>query len=174
VTWDDLVVVGRVARTHGHRGQVIVNPETDFLEERFAVGRRLFVRRATGIEPMVVTAMRLHQGRPIVALQGIETMNDAEALAGLEFRVPEEELQPLPGGTFYRHDLVGCRVRTTTGQDVGEVTEVEGSLGRSRLVIRRGSGEILVPLVDDICVRVAPREREITIDPPAGLLELNG
>ena len=57
--------------------------------------------------------MRFQQGRPVIGLDGVETMNDAEALAGAELRVPVERLAPLPAGTFYRHDLVGCEVETT-------------------------------------------------------------
>ena len=57
-------------------------------------------------------------------------MNDAEALAGLELRVPVERLAALPAGTFYRHDLIGCEVETRDGATVGTVTDVEGDVGR--------------------------------------------
>ena len=63
------------------------------------------------------------------------TIEDAEALAGHELRVPADRLASLPVGTFYRHDLVGCRVETTGGADVGVVTDVEGTMGGSRLVV---------------------------------------
>lgn len=171
--WDDCAVVGRVARAHGNRGAVIVNPDTDFLEERFAVGRELFVRRAGRIEAVRVNAMRVHLGRPIIALDGVETMNDAEEMAGLELRVPVSDLEALPAGTFYRHDLVGCRVETTAGAPVGEVGAVEGELGASRLVVRSPAGEILIPLAQAICVVIDIAARRIVVDPPEGLLELN-
>jgi 16S rRNA processing protein RimM len=171
--WDRMVLVGRVARPHGIRGQVIVNPETDFPEERFAAGRTLFVRRPQGVEPLVVTAVRFHQGRPIVSLQGVETLTEAETLAGADLRIPEDELQPLPPGTYYRHDLVGCRVRTVAGREIGEVSAVEGAPGGSRLVIGHGRLEVQVPLVEGICVQVDPAAREIVIDPPEGLLDVN-
>src|SRR5665647_1614747 len=99
--WDDYAVVGRVARAHGNRGQVIVNPETDFVEERFRVGAELCAKRSDRLERVRVTAMRVHLGRPVIALDGVDTMNDAEALAGVELRVPVSELEPLPAGTFY-------------------------------------------------------------------------
>ena len=92
--------------------------------------------------------MRFQQGRPIVALDGVETMNDAEALAGAELKVPAEGLGPLPERTYYRHDLVGCEVRTKDGQVVGKVTAVEGPLERSRLVIAGQGGEVMVPMVE--------------------------
>jgi 16S rRNA processing protein RimM len=117
--WNECAVVGRVARAHGNRGQVIVNPETDFVADRFQVGAELLARRADRIDRVRVTAMRIHLGRPIIALDGVQTMNDAEAMAGVELRVPIAELEPLPDGTYYRHDLVGCRVETTAGAAVG-------------------------------------------------------
>lgn len=171
--WNDCAVVGRVARAHGNRGEVIVNPETDFVEDRFAVGAELFARRAAGVERLRVTAMRIHQGRPIVALEGVVTMNDAEAMAGVELRVPVGELEALPAGVFYRHDLVGCRVETSAGEAVGEVSAVEGDLGASRLVVHSFGGEVLIPLAQAICVVIDIAARRIVIDPPEGLLDLN-
>src|SRR5215471_17918784 len=105
-----MAVVGRIARAHGIRGQVIVNPETDFPDERFKPGAELFVERGGRIEALTITTARFHRERPVIGIAGVETMNDAETLAGLELRVPVERLAALPSGTFYRHDLVGCRV----------------------------------------------------------------
>jgi 16S rRNA processing protein RimM len=171
--WNECAVVGRVARAHGNRGQVIVNPETDFVEDRFQVGAELLAGRGGRIDRLRVTAMRTHLGRPIIALEGVETMNDAEALAGVELRVPVAELAPLPSGMFYRHDLVGCRVETTTGELVGDVTSVEGELGSSRVVVAGSGGDVLIPLAQAICVEIDIAARRIVVDPPDGLLELN-
>ena len=171
--WSEYALVGRVARAHGNRGQVIVNPETDFVEERFRVGAELLARRDGRVEPVRVTAMRVHLGRPVIALDTVRTMNDAEAMAGVELRVPVTDLEELPEGMYYRHDLVGCRVETTAGLAVGEVTKVEGELGASRLVVQAGSGEALIPLARAICVVIDTAARRIVIDPPEGLLDLN-
>jgi 16S rRNA processing protein RimM len=168
-----MVVVGRVARTHGIHGQVIVNPETDFLEERFRAGAVLYARQTGVARPLTVTAVRFHQGRPILTLEGVRSIEQAEWLAGAELRVPADALQELSAGEFYHHDLVGCRVRTTRGLNLGIVTAVEGPRGGSHLVVRRGRGEVLVPLAADICIEIDPRGRSIVIEPPEGLLELN-
>jgi len=168
---DDLLLVGRVARAHGNRGQVIVNPETDFPDERFKVGEVLLV--GPDGEAREIQDVRFHQGRPVIALKGVETMNDAEALAGAELKVPASTVPPLPAGVFYRHDLVGCEVRDSGGAAIGRVTAVEGSLERSRLVVAGNRGEVLIPLVAEICVRVDPQAQVIVVDPPEGLLDLN-
>ena len=171
--WNECAIVGRVARAHGIRGHVIVNPDTDFVDDRFRVGAELLASRGGQIERLRVTAMRVHLGRPIIAIEGVETMNDAEAMAGLELRVPVAELAPLPSGMFYRHDLVGCRVETTSGEPVGEVTSVEGELGSSRIVVAGRGGDVLIPLAVAICVEIDIAARRIVVDPPEGLLEVN-
>ena len=168
-----LLLIGRVARAHGNRGQVIVNLETDFPEERFTPGRVLLVDVGGDVQARRIRDVRFHQGRPILALDGVDTMNDAEALAGAELRVEAATLPPLPSGTFYRHDLVGCEVSETHGRVLGRVVSVEGPMERCWLVVDSGRGEILIPLVAEICVRVDPHALQIVVNPPEGLIELN-
>jgi 16S rRNA processing protein RimM len=171
--WDGMAVVGRIARAHGIRGEVIVNPDTDFPERRFRAGATLFTRRDGMVRTVRVTTTRMQQGRPIIGLDGVTTMTDAAAFAGCELRVPVAELEPLPGGSYYHHDLVGCAVETTTGERVGPVTGVEGSPAGSRLVVDGPSGEVLIPLVAGICESIDLAARVIVVNPPDGLLELN-
>ena len=168
-----MVLVGRIARPHGHRGQVIVDPATDFPDERFAAGAILHTLREGRPGTVTIAAMRIHQGRPVLALEGIETMNEAELLAGLELRVPESELTALPEGTYYEHDLIGCRLVTTDGREVGTVRTIEGGGGMIRLIAGSGRGEIQVPLVHEICVAIDVVHKRIMIDPPEGLLDVN-
>jgi 16S rRNA processing protein RimM len=177
VNWNEMAVVGRVARTHGIRGQVIVNLETDFPEERFEPGAQLTLRRAAPDavpEPVVIATVRFHQGRPLIGFEGIADMNAAAALAGAELRIPRSQLIELPEGTFYRHDLVGCAVEQPDGKTIGTVTAVEGPVERSRLVVDAGGAEVLIPLVAEICTLVDPAAKRIVVNPPPGLLELNG
>lgn len=171
--WDEMAVVGRIARAHGNRGQVIVNLETDFPEIRFRPGAELFVECAGAVRALTVTRVRFQHERPVIGIAGVETMTDAEAMAGWELRVPIAELAALPNGTFYRHDLIGCRVETRAGVTVGTVRDVEGTVDRSRLVVAGADGEVLIPLVSEMCTAIDVAEKRIVIDPPQGLLEVN-
>jgi 16S rRNA processing protein RimM len=171
--WDEMALVGRVARAHGIHGQVIVNPETDFPAERFQPGAELFIERGGRVEGLRVTTARFHRERPVIGIDGIETMNGAEMLAGYELRVPIDRLAALPPGTFYRHDLIGCSVETTEGTRVGTVTDVEGTMAGSRLIVDGIRGEVQIPLVSNMCTVVELAARRIVIDPPEGLLEVN-
>jgi len=173
MVWSEMAVVGRIARAHGLRGQVIVNLETDFPDERFQPGAEVFVERAGRVESLTITTVRFHRERPVIGLRGVESMSEAERLAGLELRVPRTALAALPDGVFYRHDLIGCRVETTTGGMVGIVTDVEGSMTGSRLVVDGSAGEVLIPLAAEICREVDTAGKRIVINPPDGLIELN-
>lgn len=172
--WDDAILVGVVARTHGNRGEVIVNSETDFPEERFHEGARLMTRWKDGTPATLeVVTMRLHQGRPVVGFRGYASINDAEPLAGLELRVEEDESEPLPEGEYYHRDLIGCTVVTGDGETIGRVTAVQGDRAASRLVVTSPRSEIMIPLAEEICT-VDLAAKRITVRPPKGLLELNG
>ena len=169
---DDLLLVGRVARAHGNKGQVIVNPETDFPERRFRRGQVLLVGSEQATVPRAIREVRFKQGRPILALDGIVTMNDAEALAGTGLWVEAGSVEPLPDKTFYHHDLVGCAVVDRAGSPLGTVTAIDGPMERSHLVIQGPRGEVLIPLAAEI-VEVDLAARRVVVTPPAGLLELN-
>ena len=166
---DDLVLVGRVARPHGIRGQVVLNPETDFAEDRFKVGQVLLVGPAEQPVARAIEDVRFQQGRPILTLAGVGSMDEAERLAGLDVWLRQDALAPLPEKTYYRHDLIGCEVRDTADALVGRVTAVEGTIDRSYLVI---DGDVMLPLVEGICLEVDMAARRIVVQPPEGLIDL--
>jgi 16S rRNA processing protein RimM len=171
--WDEMAVVGRVARTHGLRGDVVVNPETDFIAERFRPGATVWTRSAGREEQLTIASARVQNGKPVVGFEGLSSIDAVERLAGLELRVPEESLQPLEAGRYYEHQLTGCSVETADGARIGTVVRVDSGAGGSRLVVEGARGEILVPFAVDICVEIDVAARRIRIAPPEGLLELN-
>ena len=174
--WDDAILIGVVARTHGNRGEVIVNSETHFPDERFHAGAQLMTRRTDGSPATLeVATMRMHQGRPVILFTGIESMDDAERLAGLELRIPDAagDRDRLGEGEYYHRDLIGCEVVTDAGDRIGEVVKVDGDGNATRLVVQSRRGEVLIPLADAIC-SVDIAAKRVTVRPPDGLLELNG
>ena len=173
MNWDDLVLVGRIARPHGLRGQVVVNPETDFVEDRFRVGATFWTRSARGDEQLTVTSSRVQNGRPIVGFEGFLSIEEVERLAGLDLRVPEEELRTLEPGMFYHHQLIGCAVDTVAGERVGDVVRVQGGAAGSLLEVEGPRGQVLIPMAAEICVEIDVGTKRIRIDPPEGLLDVN-
>lgn len=185
--WDAMVLVGRIVKPHGNRGQVLLASESDFAEERFAPGGTLWTRRAGQTSAVIVTSCRFHDGRPIIGMQGVESINDAEFFRGCELRVTDDALPALAPGQFWHHDLVGCRVVTVSGIAVGQVIRVDDGAGAPTLVVApvgsagqlspRGvltaDDEILVPMVDVICRRIDVAAKLIEIEPIEGLLDIN-
>jgi 16S rRNA processing protein RimM len=173
---DDLVQVGRIERPHGLHGEVVVGPLTDFPAERFVAGATLMTARPGQVpagETLTIVDVRWHKGRPLVLFEGVGSVEDAEALRGQGLWIAASTRPALGPGLFYETDLVGCQVETVDGQAVGAVRRVEGAPGASVLSLDTPSGEVLVPLADEICRVIDPAARRIVIDPPAGLLELN-
>ena len=170
---DETILIGRVARAHGIRGQVIAHSDTDFPEQRFREGAEILVVQDGAVTRRTIATVRFHQSRPVIGFDGIATMNEAERLAGAELRIPASELGPLPEGAFHHHQLIGCEVRDLHDVLIGRVRAVEGPMERSRLVVDAERGEVQIPLADGICVSIDPAARRIVVDLPEGLIELN-
>jgi 16S rRNA processing protein RimM len=169
--WDDLILVGVVARTHGTTGQVIVNPHTDFVEDRFREGAKLQTRLADGTRlDVVVTSVRLHQGRPVIGVDGVGSILEAERYIGAEFKIEPTEQHDLPEGQYYHQQLIGCEVIAEDGSPIGRVVAVTGT-GQSRLVVEGPRRRVEIPLADEIC-SVHVSEGRIVVRPPEGLLDL--
>ena len=173
VDWSAMVTVGRIVRPHGRRGDVVVESETDFADERFTVGETLHWMRDAVIRPIRIRSSRPYDGRWVVGFEGVESIDEAEAVRGLELRIPADALRSLAPGWYYTHDLVGCRVETAGGERIGEVTGVQFGSGAPLLVVAGPGGEVLVPLAEHICRSIDVAGRRVEIDPPPGLLELN-
>ena len=171
--WDDMVLVGTIARPHGLRGHVVVNPETDFVEERFKPGAIVWTRSNGTDRPLAIESARVQNGRPVITFEGYGSIEAVEPLAGLELRIPEDALQPLDAGVFYHHQLTGCAVQTAGGVSIGTVVRVDEGAGGALLVVNGSNGEVLIPLAADICVAIDVQARRISVDAPEGLLELN-
>lgn len=170
---DDLVLVGSVGRTHGLRGELVINPHTDFPDERFAPGAALLVKRGASLETLTVATMRVHQGRPLVTFTGVASIEAAEKLGRPDLWIRAADRDEAPEGEFYHDELIGCRVETMSGQAVGVVTRIDETGGVPLLVIGDGADELLVPLAEAICRVIDPAARRIVIDPPDGLLDVN-
>ena len=145
----DLVLIGRVVKPQGLRGEVLVEPLSD-RPDRFPTLRRAFVPGpAGGVREVRVTACRPHKRHFALTLEGIDSIEGAEGLRGAELRITEEELAPLPPGSFYHHQLEGLMVEDEHGVELGRIEGVlETGAGAKVLVVRGASGETLVPFAE--------------------------
>ena len=111
--WDDMVVVGRVARPHGLRGQVVVTPETDFVAERFRSGATVWARLAGRDEELTIASARIQNGRPVIGFEGLVARRGCRTAgrAGASDSASRRS-EPLEPGRYYEYQLVGCAVET--------------------------------------------------------------
>jgi 16S rRNA processing protein RimM len=182
------VTVARILRPHGRRGEVACEILTDFPERL----KRLKSAELRGVrgEPRraAIRSCWLSQsrgGQAIFHFEGSDSITDAEKLVGLEVQIPLSERIKLPAGSYYITDLAGCEVREAivgspageAGAAVGQVRDVqitgEGVTGTPILVVDSPQGELLIPLAQEICVRVDTAARTIEVVLPEGLRDLN-
>jgi 16S rRNA processing protein RimM len=168
------LVVGRVGRPHGLRGEVTVEVRTDDPDLRFAAGESLATDPAER-GPLTVAGSRWHSGRLLVRFAGHEDRDAAEALRDTVLAIDSGQLERLEDPEqFYDHELIGLRVLTAGGEDVGTVSDVLHH-GQDLLVVEgagaRAGAEILVPFVAAIVPEVDVTGGKLVIDPPAGLLD---
>lgn len=169
----DDVVIARIIKARGVRGEVACNVYTDF-PVRFASSNGVTVRMPDGTRlALSIENHWFHQRRVIVKFEGYDTMTAAETLVGGCLVIPEGDDLPLDDDQFYEYRLIGSMVITATGQEVGPVTRLMRTGGTDLLVIDGSGGrEHLVPFADAICTEVDLVAKRITIDPPDGLLDL--
>lgn len=149
MAFSDLVLVGRVVKPQGRRGEVAVEVFSD-RPERFPTLRRAYVPGPGG-EPREVRVEGAfpHKGRYVVKLEGVDSIDAAETLRGLELRIPDEDLAPLPEGSYYHHQLTGLEVVDESGAPMGAVAEIMETAAATRILVVRGpGGEVLLPFAD--------------------------
>ncbi|RZT13790.1 16S rRNA processing protein RimM [Mycobacterium sp. BK558] len=172
------LVVGRVVKAHGVTGEVAVDVRTDDPEGRFAPGVVLRGRPSRGgtEREFVVESVRAHGGRLLMRLQGVADRDTADGLRGTLFLIDAAELPPIEDpDEYYDHQLEGLQVSTVDGAGIGTVAEVLHTAAGELLAVKRGDGtEVLVPFVSAIVVSVSLADGAIVIDPPEGLLDLDG
>jgi 16S rRNA processing protein RimM len=169
-----LVVVGRIGRPHGIRGEVTVEVRTDTPELRFAPGSVLATDPAR-LGPLTVAAARWHSGRLLLSVDGVHDRTGAEALRGivLSAEVPDDEVPEDPE-EFFDHQLRGLAVVDTAGTAIGVVDDVVHLPGQDLLSVRREGGrEVLVPFVAELVPEIDVDAGRVVIDPPPGLLDLD-
>lgn len=169
----DLLVVGRVQKPHGVRGEFAVTLETDRPAEVFRAGRVLWVGGPDGQRLTVERARPFKAGLLVKTAEHSSRTDATDALRGQDLLIPRAEAPPLADGEVWTHELVGMAVFAGTDR-VGSVREVyDAPAGGHLLAIARPDrADLLVPFVADLVCRVDRERREVELEPREGLLEL--
>jgi 16S rRNA processing protein RimM len=173
---DERLTLARLLRPRGIRGEIAAEILTDF-PDRLTKLREVWLwdghspnRKAEVLSCWISTS---RGGQAIFHFAGVQTIEDAEKLRGLEVQVPLSERTKLAAGTYYISDLTGCEVwETASGERLGIVRGVQGA-GTSVLEVETTEGEVLIPLAMEICTKIDIAARRIEVALPEGLRDLN-
>jgi len=171
------VIVGRLRKSHGLRGEIIVEPITDAPAEVFSAGRVLFAGDAAGDPLPDPPELTVRESRPhmngllAVRFEEMRDRNEASQWTNRYLLVPATELEPPSEGEVYLHELEGMRVELVSGEYVGTVTSVFELPQGLALDVQRESGTVLVPFNEVFIHEIRRAARTVVIAPPAGLLD---
>lgn len=172
---DQWLIVGRVRRSHGVRGEVVVEPLTDSPELVFRAGSRLTLgdqrgEVAQGGTGAVVAASRPFGEGLLVALEGVSDRNAADRLRERYILAPRDALPPPAAGEIFIHDLVGLVV-VDSDRELGHVTGFFDSPSGLLLEVRTTKGDVLIPYRLEFVKEVDRTAGRLVVDLPEGLLE---
>jgi 16S rRNA processing protein RimM len=166
------IAIARIARTRGNRGEVLADFYTDY-PDRFHGLKEVWLEFGDGhMQNMALEHSWEHKSRIILKLAGVDSISLAEGFVGCWVMVPADQAVQLPEGTYFDHDLIGCSVQDTRGNQLGVVRDVLRIAGNNQLVVKNLDREFLIPAVKDICLRISIEEKQILVDPPEGLMDL--
>lgn len=152
----EFLEIGKIVNTHGVRGEVKVQPWADSPE--FLLGFRTLYLDET---PVKVRTGRVHKGMVILALEGVEDVNAAMALKNRVLYMRREDAR-LPRGSFFLQDILGAKVVTEAGEELGELADVLDLPGNPVYVVR-GAREILIPAVPEFVLRTDAENGVVTV-----------
>ena len=164
------LLIGRVMKAHGIRGEVSVDVTTDEPEIRFAIGEVLHGKQGKLVHELTIKTVRAHKGRLLITFEEIPDRNGAESLRGTRFFAEPLEAADDDEG-FYDHELEGLRV-LHNGEDIGVVIGVMHTAAQSLLEVKMWEKDVLIPFVEEIVPEVDLEAGMCAITPPEGLLEL--
>ncbi|KUM68004.1 ribosome maturation factor RimM [Streptomyces curacoi] len=166
------LVVARIGRAHGIKGEVTVEVRTDEPELRLAPGAVLLTDPPSA-GPLTIATGRVHSSRLLLRFEGVTDRTAAEALRNTLLiaevdpdQLPEEEDE------YYDHQLIDLDVVTADGVEVGRITEISHLPSQDLFIVERPDGsEVMIPFVEEIVTEIDLEEQKAVITPPPGLID---
>jgi len=164
------IVLGRVGRTFGVHGAFRIWPYADNLE-RFHDLREVTLTQVGKSIVVHITGVRLDKGHVIVETREFESPEDVRPWINGEVEIDESERVTLPEGQYFHDQIIGLTVRTTGGEELGEITGIIDNAANDVYVCRKGDKEILIPAVEEFIRAIDIERGTMTIEPIPGLIE---
>jgi 16S rRNA processing protein RimM len=155
----EFLAIGRVLRPHGVRGELLVDTLTDFPEHLAEVDT---VYLGDAAVPHVLEAARVHRHQLILRLAGCADRDQADQFRGQLVQIKTEAAAPLPPGRYYHHQLLGSRVISDEGEDLGELVDILETGANDVYVVSTPNGELLLPAIQSVILNIDVDAKRIT------------
>ena len=170
MTQAEYITVGKFGRTHGLDGAIYITPLTDF-PDRFGELKEAYLATESGWNKVEIESVQMHNGRPVMKLKTIDTMEQAAQLVNRELAVKRHQLMPLEPDQYYVFDLVGCAVvDCESGEVIGTLTDVVRYPANDVYVIQGNGREILLPAIPQVIREISLERREMVVEVMEGLV----
>lgn len=162
--------VGRIVNTHGIRGEIMVVPTTDFIEERFKNGAKLVIERSGELIPVTVEKARPHKGMQLVKLAEFDNINDVQKFRDCYLSVSEDDQDDLDEGEYYYHQIIGLDVYDLDDNKLGKIKEIMSPGANDVWVVeRQGGKDLLLPVIKDVIKDVDLDKGQVHVELMEGL-----
>ena len=163
--------VGKIVNTHALQGEVRVISNSDFKEERFKVGSKLFIDDNGSYIPVKIKSHRVNKNFDLLRFVDMHHINDVEKFKGCELLVDARTLSALGDEEYYFYEIMGCEVKTTDGMILGEIIDILQTGANDVWVIgREGEKDVLIPYTYDVVKAVDIENKTVTVQLLEGLI----
>ena len=165
--------VGKIVNTHGIRGEVRVISTTDFTEERYQVGEKLFLfREDQEVLPLTIASYRRHKNFDLLSFEGYPNINQVEAFRDGILKISEKQLTELNEHEYYYHEIIGLTVIDEEDREIGKITEILSPGANDVWVVKRkGQKGALIPYIESVVTDIDLTEGTVHVELPEGLLD---
>lgn len=165
--------VGKIVNTHGIRGEVRVISTTDFTEERYQVGEKLFLFRDNqDVLPLTIASYRRHKNFDLLSFEGYPNINDVEAFRDGILKISEKQMGELDEHEYYYHEIIGLTVIDEDDKEIGKITEILSPGANDVWVVKRkGKKDALIPYIESVVKDIDLTEGVVHVEIPEGLLD---
>ena len=169
---DDCFLLGHITKTHGTKGEVVAFFDVDFPED-YEELESVFLLTGGKLVPFFIEGISMQQkGKFIIAFEDVNTVADADKLKGVELYLPLTALPELEHDQFYFHEVIGYRVHDAEAGELGTVRDIYAMPTQDLIAMEYEGAEVLIPIMDDIVLRVDREARVLHVALPEGLLEV--
>ena len=166
-----MIKIGRIANTHGIKGEVKIQSSSDFLEERLQVGKVIHVKYDGQLVELTIATVRMHKEMYMLTFEGKNNINDVEQYKQCDIYADAlEVVESLEEGEYLYSQIIGCEV-FDYGESIGKVSQIIETGANDVWVVKHQGTEYYIPYIDDVVQSVNVDEQSIYIESLEGMIE---